>query len=103
MLEKKNKKGLPAPMNTVLTAAAKKGATSISVKNAKQYHVGTLIMVLAVAPPPFLRLAGQLRLRLAAEAKPFSISSIQSTIGAFASAMSRAFRRFRSLAPMNLS
>ena len=39
MLEKKNKKGLPAPMNTVLTAAAKKGATSITVKNAKQYHV----------------------------------------------------------------
>ena len=28
MLEKKNKKGLPAPMNTVLTAAAKKGATT---------------------------------------------------------------------------
>ena len=45
MLEKKNKKGLPAPMNTVLTAAAKKGANSLSVKNAKQYHVGTLILV----------------------------------------------------------
>ena len=28
MLEKKNKKGLPLPMNTVLTAAAKKGASS---------------------------------------------------------------------------
>jgi len=45
MLEKKNKKGLPPPMNTVLTAAAKKGATSLSVKNAAQYHVGTDILV----------------------------------------------------------
>ena len=45
MLEKKNKKGLPMPMNTVLTAAAKKGSNSLSVKNAKQYHVGTLILV----------------------------------------------------------
>jgi len=45
MLEKKNKKGLPAPMNTALTAAAKKGATSITVKSAAQYHVNTEILV----------------------------------------------------------
>ncbi|WP_447973410.1 multicopper oxidase domain-containing protein [Nitrospira sp. Kam-Ns4a] len=45
MLEKKNKKGLPAPMNTVLTAAVKKGAKAITVKNAAQYHVNTLILV----------------------------------------------------------
>ncbi|MBI3603033.1 MAG: multicopper oxidase domain-containing protein [Nitrospirae bacterium] len=45
MLEKKNKKGLPAPMNTVLTAAAKKGAKTITVKNAGQYHVKTEILV----------------------------------------------------------
>ncbi len=45
MLEKKNKKGLPLPMNTVLTAPVKKGAASITVKNAGQYHVGTLILV----------------------------------------------------------
>ncbi|MGH7259245.1 MAG: hypothetical protein ACREI9_01010 [Nitrospiraceae bacterium] len=45
MLEKKNKKGLPAPMNTVLTGAAKKGAKSITVKNAAQYHVNTEILV----------------------------------------------------------
>jgi hypothetical protein len=45
MLEKKNKKGLPAPMNTSLTAAAKKGATSITVKNAAQYHVNTELLV----------------------------------------------------------
>ncbi|MGH7166620.1 MAG: hypothetical protein ACREIS_13970, partial [Nitrospiraceae bacterium] len=45
MLEKKNKKGLPAPMNSVLTAAAKKGATSIGVKNAAQYHVNTEVLV----------------------------------------------------------
>ncbi|TKB32794.1 MAG: hypothetical protein E8D51_09500, partial [Nitrospira sp.] len=45
MLKKDNKKGLPAPMNTVLTAPAKKGAASLSVKNAGQYHVGTLILV----------------------------------------------------------
>ena len=32
-------------MNTVFTAPAKKGATTITVKNAKQYHVGTLILV----------------------------------------------------------
>jgi len=45
MLEKKNKKGLPLPMNTPLTAAAKKGATSITVKNAVQYHVNTEVLV----------------------------------------------------------
>ena len=32
-------------MNTVFTAAAKKGATTITVKNAKQFHVGTLLLV----------------------------------------------------------
>ena len=45
MLEKKNKKGLPLPMNTVLTSPAKSGAASITVKKAGQYHVGTLILV----------------------------------------------------------
>ena len=32
-------------MNTVLTAPVKTGATSLTVKNAGQYHVGTLILV----------------------------------------------------------
>ena len=45
MLEKKEHKGLPAPMNTVLTAAAKKGGKTITVKNAAQYHVGTELLV----------------------------------------------------------
>ena len=45
MLQKKVKKGLPVPMNTVLTAAAKKGARSITVKNAAQYHVHTELLV----------------------------------------------------------
>ena len=45
MIEKKNKKGLPLPMNTVLIAPAKMGAASLKVKNAGQYHVGTLILV----------------------------------------------------------
>ena len=45
MLEKKNKKGLPQPMNTALTAAAKKGAKSITVKNAAQFHVNTELLV----------------------------------------------------------
>ena len=45
MLEKKTKKGLPAPMNSVLTAPAKKGAANITVKNAAQYHVGTELLV----------------------------------------------------------
>ncbi|HJU05229.1 MAG TPA: multicopper oxidase domain-containing protein [Nitrospiraceae bacterium] len=45
MLEKKNKKGLPAPMNSVLTAAAKKGSSSITLKNAAQYHVNTELLI----------------------------------------------------------
>jgi manganese oxidase len=45
MIEKKNKKGLPLPMNTLLTAPAKIGATALTVHNAGQYHVGTLILV----------------------------------------------------------
>jgi len=45
MLEKKNKAGLPAPMNTVLTEAVKAGAKTIKVKNAKPYHVNTEILV----------------------------------------------------------
>jgi hypothetical protein len=45
MLEKKNKKGLPLPMNSAMTAPAKKGARSISVRNAAQFHVDTLILV----------------------------------------------------------
>ncbi|HBP90802.1 MAG TPA: hypothetical protein DD706_24300, partial [Nitrospiraceae bacterium] len=45
MLEKKTKKGLPVPMNTVMKAKAKKGDTSIKVKNAAQYHVNTELLV----------------------------------------------------------
>jgi len=45
MLEKKEKKGLPVPMNTVFTAPAKKGSKSITVKNAAQYHVKTELLV----------------------------------------------------------
>ena len=45
MLEKKTKKGLPVPMNTVLTGKAKKGDSSIKVKNAAQYHVNTELLV----------------------------------------------------------
>jgi len=45
MLSKKTNKGLPAPMNSMLTAAAKKGARSITVKNAAQYHVNTELLV----------------------------------------------------------
>ncbi|WP_447976964.1 hypothetical protein [Candidatus Nitrospira bockiana] len=45
MLEKKGKHGLPAPMNTVLTEAAKKGAKSITVKNAAQFHLNTELLV----------------------------------------------------------
>ncbi len=45
MLEKKTKHGLPTPMNTVLTQAVKKGAKSIKVKNAGQYHVNTELLV----------------------------------------------------------
>lgn len=45
MLDKKTKHGLPTPMNTVLTEAAKKGAKSITVKNAAQYHLNTELLV----------------------------------------------------------
>jgi hypothetical protein len=45
MLEKKNKKGLPAPMNTVLVTAAKKGSRSVTLKNAAQYHVNSELLV----------------------------------------------------------
>ena len=45
MLSKKTNKGLPAPMNSALTAAVKKGAASITVKNAAQYHVNTELLV----------------------------------------------------------
>lgn len=45
MLDKKTKHGLPAPMNTVITEAAKKGAKSITVKNAAQFHLNTELLV----------------------------------------------------------
>ncbi len=45
MLEKKTKAGMPAPMNTVLTAAVKAGSMSITVKNAAQYHPHTELLV----------------------------------------------------------
>src|SRR5438552_997756 len=45
MLEKKDHKGLPAPMNTVFTAPAKAGSKSFTVKNAAQYHVGTELLI----------------------------------------------------------
>ncbi|MDR4500133.1 MAG: LysM peptidoglycan-binding domain-containing protein [Nitrospirales bacterium] len=45
MFEKEKKKGLPVPMNAKLTKAAKKGDKTIHITNAKQYHVGTLILV----------------------------------------------------------
>ncbi len=45
MLEKTKKRGLPVPMNSVLTAPAKKGATSITVKKAAQYHMNTELLV----------------------------------------------------------
>ena len=45
LLEKKEKKGLPTPMNSPLTAPASKGSKSITVKNAAQYHVKTLLLV----------------------------------------------------------
>src|SRR6266487_121912 len=45
LLEKKEKKGLPTPMNSVVTAPVGKGAKSITVKNAAQYHVKTLLLV----------------------------------------------------------
>ena len=45
MLEKKTKKGLPAPMNTVVTGEAKKGSRTLQVKNAAQYHPNTEILI----------------------------------------------------------
>jgi FtsP/CotA-like multicopper oxidase with cupredoxin domain len=45
MLDKKTKHGLPAPMNTVITEATKKGAKTITVKNAAQFHVNTELLV----------------------------------------------------------
>jgi len=45
MLEKPKKVGMPVPMNTVLTDAAKTGGKTIKVKNAKQYHVGTELLI----------------------------------------------------------
>src|SRR5690349_8579567 len=45
MLEKKVKKGLPVPMNTVFTKAAKKGERVITVKNAAQYHPNVEILI----------------------------------------------------------
>lgn len=43
--EKKTEKGLPVPMNARFTKAAKQGDRTIHVTNAKQYHVGTVILV----------------------------------------------------------
>lgn len=45
LFEKKKKKGLPVPMNAKFTKAAGKGDRTIHVTNAKQYHVGTVILV----------------------------------------------------------
>lgn len=45
MFEKKTDKGLPIPMNAKFTEAAPKGQTMIHVTNARQYHVGTVILV----------------------------------------------------------
>ena len=45
MLEKPKKAGLPVPMNTVITEAAKAGGKTIKVKNAAQYHVGTELLI----------------------------------------------------------
>ena len=60
MLKKKVNRGLPVPMNAALTAPAKKGAKSIIVTNAAQYHVGTLLLVGAdnVKGNEILRIAG---------------------------------------------
>jgi LysM repeat protein/FtsP/CotA-like multicopper oxidase with cupredoxin domain len=43
--EKKKEKGLPVPMNAKVTKAAKKGDKTLEVTNAKQYHVGTPILI----------------------------------------------------------
>ena len=45
LFEKKKEKGLPVPMNAKFTKAASKGDRTIHVTNAKQYHVGTVILV----------------------------------------------------------
>ena len=45
MFEKKKDKGLPIPMNSKFTKAAKKGENTIHLTNAHQYHVGTLVLV----------------------------------------------------------
>ncbi|MGH7229970.1 MAG: multicopper oxidase domain-containing protein [Nitrospiraceae bacterium] len=45
MLEKKVNKGLPLPLNTTFTKAAKKGERTITVKNAAQYHPNTEILI----------------------------------------------------------
>ncbi|RMH07244.1 MAG: LysM peptidoglycan-binding domain-containing protein [Nitrospirae bacterium] len=45
MFEKKTDKGLPVPMNAKVTKPAKKGDRTIYVTNARQYHVGTLVLV----------------------------------------------------------
>ena len=44
-LKRKRKKGLPVPMNSKFTKAAKKGERTIHLTNAKQYHVDTLVLV----------------------------------------------------------
>jgi len=45
MLEKKTKKGLPAPMNTVVMGEAKKGSRTIQLKNAAQFHPNTELLI----------------------------------------------------------
>ena len=43
--DKPTKKGLPIPMNAKVTKASKKGDKTLEVTNAKQYHVGTPILI----------------------------------------------------------
>ena len=45
MLQKKANKGLPLPLNSVFTKAAKKGERTITVKNAAQYHPNIEILI----------------------------------------------------------
>ncbi len=45
MMEKKTKKGLPLPLNTVFIKPAKKGARTITVKNAARYHPNSEILI----------------------------------------------------------
>ncbi len=45
MLAKTKKKGLPAPMNAVLTSPSGRGTKTLVVSNASQYHVNTELMV----------------------------------------------------------